>query len=101
VVLLHHIFQAGHGCRLLGHGIPAADELRATNIADGGTWNQPFLYQELAHVIIPRNFEQERVVDGQHTCIQKRQDIEELSRRLTERGIKHRKTDLVLEIKAF
>ena len=82
-------------------GLPNADELLRTYIADGGTWGQPFSYQELAHVIVPRTFDQEFVEDGQYRCVRKQQDIEELSRRLTERGINHRKTDLVLEIKLY
>ena len=82
-------------------GLPHADELRATYIADGGTWGQPFSYHELAHLIVPRTFEQEFVGDGQYRCVQRQQDTEELSRRLAEHGINHRKTDLVLEIKLF
>ena len=82
-------------------GLPNADELLPTYIADGGTWSQPFSYQELAHVIVPRTFDQEFVEDGQYRCVRKQQDIEELSRRLTEHGINHRKTDLVLEIKLY
>lgn len=82
-------------------GLPNADELRDTYIADGGTWGQPFSYHELAHLIVPRTFEQEFVENGQYRCVQRQQDIEELSRQLAERGIDHRKTDLVLEIKLF
>jgi hypothetical protein len=82
-------------------GLPNADELLPTHIADSGTWGQPFSYHELAHVIIPRTFDQESVEDGQYRCFRKQQDIEELSRRLTEHGIDHRNTDLVLEIKLF
>lgn len=82
-------------------GLPNADELGATYIADGGTWGQPFSYHELAHLIVPRTFEQEFVEDGQYRCVKRQQDIKELSRRLTEHGIDHRKTDLVLEIKLF
>jgi len=81
--------------------LPNMDELRATHITDGGTWGQPFPYRDLAHLIVPRIFEQEFVEDGQYRCIQRQQDIEELSRRLTEHGIDHRRTDLVLEIKLF
>ena len=82
-------------------GMPNADELRPANITDGGAWGQPFLYRELAHVIVPRIFDQEFVADGRYRCVHKQQDIEELSRRLTEHGIDHRKTDMVLEIKLF
>ena len=82
-------------------GLPNADELRETYIADAGTWGQPFSYHELAHLIVPRTFEQEFVEDGHYRSVQRQQDIEELSRQLREHDLNHRKTDLVLEIKLF
>ena len=82
-------------------GLPNADELHPSYVADGGTWGQPFSYQDLAHVIVPCTFDLEFVEDGQYRCVRKQQDIDALSRRLTEHGINHRKTDLVLEIKLY
>lgn len=82
-------------------GVPHAAELGATSIADGGTWGQPFQYRDLAHVIIPGIFEQETVAGGEYRCNRKEQDIQTLSRLLSEQGVPHRKTDLVLEIKLF
>jgi hypothetical protein len=82
-------------------GIPHRKELGATHIADGGTWGQPFAYKELAHVIIPATFDQEVVTNGEFLCLRREQNIETLSDLLSESGIPHRKTNLVLEIKLF
>lgn len=82
-------------------GIPNRGDLRSSHIADGGIWGQPFAYQELAHVIIPRTFDQKFATDSGYRGVRKHQDITLLSRLLTEDGIAHWKTELVLEIKLF
>jgi hypothetical protein len=82
-------------------GLPAESELSAVGVADGGTWGQPFVYQDLAHIIIPRQFYWEIVEPGRFENGAKQQDLEALSRELTEAGIEHRLTELVLEIKLY
>jgi len=82
-------------------GIPAENELCATYVADGGTWGQPFTYQDLAHVIVPRSFSWEFGVGTDFQCGTKVQDIDRLSHALSGAGINHRKTDLLLEIKLY
>ncbi|HWT96364.1 MAG TPA: hypothetical protein VN229_02075 [Terriglobales bacterium] len=82
-------------------GLPGLEELTETYIKDGGTWGQPFSFCDIAHIVIPRQFYWERTVDRQFTHGMREQDINTLSARLTEAGIAHRCTDLVLEIKLY
>ncbi len=82
-------------------GLPDESELLLTGTADGGSWMQPFQYSDLAHLIIPAKFYWERVVDSEFQNGTKLQDIERLSKELTQLGLPHRKTDLVLEVKIF
>lgn len=67
---------------------------------DRGPWGQPFSYQEIAHVVIPRAFYWETAA-GPFDSGRKTQDIQRLSRELTAAGIPHRLTDLVLEVKLY
>lgn len=82
-------------------GLPNPNELADTNVWDGGTWGQPFLYRKLAHIIIPRRFHREIVSEGKLTDGYKEQSVDPLSGKLATQGIVHRKTNLVLEIKLF
>ncbi|MEN9491817.1 MAG: hypothetical protein RJA63_2266 [Pseudomonadota bacterium] len=62
---------------------------------------QPFQYSDLAHLIIPAQFYWERVIDSEFQSGTKQQDIDQLSKELTQYGLPHRKTNLVLEIKLY
>ena len=81
-------------------GLPLESELGATGTNDGGTWGQPFLYRDLAHVIIPREVYWECIgpnfTNGTNT-----QDLERLSAELTVAKVPHRLTELILEIKLY
>jgi hypothetical protein len=81
-------------------GLPPADELMPTYIQDGGTWGQPFRYQDIAHIVLPRTFHWE-TTEGGYKSGEKTQDLDRLSQELTAAGIKHRLTELVLEIKLY
>ena len=71
-----------------------------THTKDGGTWSQPFLYQDIAHIILPRSFFWD-TTEGGYKSGEKTQDLDRLSQELTTAGIKHRLTELVLEIKLY
>src|SRR5262245_15184618 len=57
-------------------GLPTADELLENGVADGGAWGQPFLYGDISHIIIPREFSWERILPGQYDRGSKQQDID-------------------------
>lgn len=82
-------------------GLPAEADLSAIGTTDSGTWGQPFLYQDLAHVIIPREFYWQIVQPGHFENGTRQQDIRALSLELTSAGIEHRLTELILEIKLY
>jgi len=82
------------------HGLPRLDDIADSYIKDGGVWGQPFLYQDIAHIIVPRSFGNEYAGSRWKYGI-KVQDIDQLSDALTAANIIHRKTDLVLEIKLY
>ncbi|HYM44245.1 MAG TPA: hypothetical protein VET46_15915 [Steroidobacteraceae bacterium] len=82
-------------------GLPGEEHLMETYTVDGGPWMQPFSYQSLAHVVIPREFYWETVRPGHFDHGTKQQDIATLSRKLSESRIRHRLTELVLEVKLY
>jgi hypothetical protein len=82
-------------------GLLNPEEIGLINNKDGGTWGQPFPYQDIAHLIVPCRFYWERAQKGVFEDGEKTQDIDSLSQKLTAAGINHRKTDLVLEIKLY
>lgn len=82
-------------------GLPAAAEVETWGIRDGGTWGQPFLFERLAHVIVPREFYWERGRGADWECGSRAQDLVALSAALGAANVEHRLTDLVLEIKVF
>lgn len=82
-------------------GLPRASELDGKGTADTGVWGQPFLFCDIAHLIVPREFYWDRIALGQFDSGSKRQDIDALSAALTSRNVVHRKTRIVLEIKLF
>jgi hypothetical protein len=82
-------------------GLPTSAELGEEATADGGVWGQPFLYCDIAHVLVPREFYWEHISQGRFDSGSKQQDIDGLSAALTSSGVGHRRTDLVLEIKLY
>lgn len=81
-------------------GLPRESELGATGVADGGTWGQPFSYQDIAHIVIPREVYWE-VAAPDFTHGSKLQDIQRLSSELDAARLQHRLTELVLEVKLY
>jgi hypothetical protein len=81
-------------------GLPAEEDLDETGTKDSGVWGQPFLYRQLAHIVIPREFFWE-IIRPDYTNGTKTQDIARLSQELTRISIPHRLTELVLEIKLY
>lgn len=82
-------------------GLLAAPDLMETHTVDGGPWGQPFSYESIAHVVIPREFYWEIAAAGRFDNGTRTQDIQRLSRELAAAGIPHRLTDLVLEVKLY
>ena len=76
-------------------------DLLPTYTRDGGPWRQPFLFESLAHVVIPRFFGIESGGAADYAYKSGVHDLEALSAKLNELGIQHRKTDLMLEIKLY
>lgn len=85
-----------------GHGLPAHDDIGLEMIKDGGVWGQPFRFSDLAHLLIPRRVFWESQWSSQpYECGEMVQELVLLSEKLIEKGIQHRLTDLVLEIKLY
>ena len=82
-------------------GLPNKNETGNESIQDGGAWGQPFLYEQLAHIIVPKYFIWEVHLDSEFTHGQKEQDLEALSKELDRNNIVHRKTSRVVEIKLY
>ena len=82
-------------------GIPNKDEITANGVKDGGTWGQPFGFEEIAHIIIPRRFYWESGDGPEFKHGYKQQDIVSLASALSDQSIPHRLTELVLEIKCY
>lgn len=75
-------------------GLPRRIDFGEKNVVDGGVWMQPFLYSDIAHVIIPATF-------CDSLGISKSQDIQMLSRALTKLNIPHAVGIYALEFKRF
>jgi len=82
-------------------GMPGADELADDAVKDGGTWGQPFAYRDIAHLIVPRTFYWEKYSNTGFEQGVREQDIDTLSEALARRGVEHRCTPLVLELKRY
>ncbi len=82
-------------------GLPNFVDINSDGIADGGVWGQPFLFSDIAHIIIPQKFSWYWKPGKNFTEGEKYQDIVRLSQALNDLGIPHRLTDLVLEIKIY
>ncbi len=90
-----------HNVLYFNCGFPNAHECLDSTIADGGVWRQSLAYADLAHIIIPRKFYWESIIDGNFECGYKTQDINLLSHELAIDGIGHRITKQCLEIKLY
>lgn len=82
-------------------GLPAQSDINSEFIGDNGVWGQPFLYRDLAHIIVPKEFFWESNAGGKYENGVKVQNISELSSELERKNIPHRLTDIVLEIKLY
>ena len=76
-------------------------ELAAANTLDGGTWGQPFLYKEIAHLIIPRRFQWVSSVSSQFVQTEHRQDVDAISAKLEELSIPHELSGYALQVRLF
>jgi hypothetical protein len=81
--------------------LPLLSEIGERSVVDGGTWGQPFPYEDLAHIIVPRRFTEEYAAPKRFAHWTHEQDINGLSGRLNGEGIEHRLAEHVLEIKLF
>ncbi|WP_163832218.1 hypothetical protein [Spartinivicinus ruber] len=88
-------------CLYWRSGLPNNDELTDTYVKDGGTWGQPFLYSEIAHIIVPSRFYWERPPGKGWECGHREQNIAGLSQALQRLEVQHRITDIILEIKLY
>lgn len=75
-------------------GIPAQPDIGDKNIKDGSVWGQPFWFDDIAHIIIPKKF----VTD---MGVAKKQDIETLAKKLQVNSIEHSINEYLLEIKLY
>ena len=82
-------------------GIPREGEVLAERLADGGTWGQPFWYKDLAHLLIPREFFREGVIDGRWEGEPVSQDVELVAARLESNHLPFRLGDYALEVKCY
>lgn len=82
--------------------LPLESELGEKHVADGGSWGQPFAYPDIAHVIIPRTFDEEPWSEGgKFTQWQHEQDVDGLSTVLRAAGIDHNHHDFGVELKLY
>jgi hypothetical protein len=89
-----------HGIHYFSCGFPSENEFLETRTSDGGLWRQSFKYNDLAHLVVPKTFYWEISENGFQSGY-KEQNISELSVILKAKGIEHRITDLVLEVKLY
>ncbi len=64
-------------------------------------WGQPFIYRDIAHVVVPKTFFWETIGEKSYERGKRVQSIELLAKMLSEKGINFRLTELVLEIKLY
>lgn len=81
--------------------LPDEAELLEGYIADGGNWGQPFPYEQIAHLIVPRRYYWDRFGEGVYVSGHHIQDIDGVSELLTKNGIPHRLTIYALEVKLY
>lgn len=82
--------------------LPLENEIGEISTLDGGTWSQPFYYEDnIAHIIIPRIFTEEPWPAEVFRQWEHEQDIDGLSLLLTAAKIDHRLSQHALEVKLF
>jgi len=81
--------------------LPRLSELSESGVIDGGTWGQPFLFRDLAHIVVPREFQREDTCSGEFQLTEYVQDLESLSAALRNAGVLHQHGKFVLEIKLY
>lgn len=82
--------------------LPKEDELiKEFGMRDGGMWGQPFPFSSLAHVIIPRKFSWEALIDKSLEFGVHEQDIEGLSVKLEAADIPHNLSTYALDVKLY
>jgi len=81
--------------------LPLVEELGETYVNDGGTWGQPFSYDDIAHIIIPRRFIEEPFGQAAFRQWTHEQDIHGLAGRLDSAGVRYHISDYALEAKLF
>jgi hypothetical protein len=90
-----------HNVHYWNCGFPNVSELLDDRTIDGGLWSQEFFYEDMAHVIIPSQFYWENSSNGIFQNGYKKQNIVLLSKKLRVANIRHRLTDIVLEVKLY
>ncbi|MBV34606.1 MAG: hypothetical protein CMP47_04010 [Rickettsiales bacterium] len=81
-------------CGYWTSGFPAKVEIGENHIKDGGVWGQPFHFEELAHIIIPKTF-------ITTLGVKKSQNIASVSEELKKHQIPHSINDSILEVKLY
>jgi hypothetical protein len=91
------------GARYYNAELPAEADLMETYTRDGGAWVQwgPISYDDIAHVIIPRSFDEECGQGRTFSSWEHQQDIVGLSRVLFDAGVEHRLSEYALEVKRY
>ena len=82
-------------------GFPSAEDAGNIGIADGSAWGQPFLYADIAHIIVPREFYWEKISSTGFDSGRREQNVDALSIALREAGISYSAGDYSLDIKLY
>jgi len=81
--------------------LPLENELGESYVKDGGTWGQPFPYNAIAHIIIPRHFIEEPWPGDAFYQWVHEQDIDRLATFLDRAGVRYHHSAYALEVKRF
>jgi len=82
-------------------GLPNNDDIGESFIKDNGVWIQPFLYEDIAHLIIPKEFFWEVISKTGYENGVKYQNLEKLSIELHRLRLEHNLSKYCLEFKLF
>lgn len=80
--------------------LPAMADIQDNHIAEG-FWSQPFLYESLAHLIIPKKVFWEKVTKTDYSQGEFLQDVETLAQEFDKHKISYLLSNYWLEIKLF
>ena len=81
--------------------LPLVHELLEDQTADGGMWTQPFFYDEIAHIILPKTFTFSKLFDSREKRLEKEQNISGLYRILKEKNLDVSLSEFALDYKLF